>query len=191
MTRTDANARSRDDRFYGLLLEFENALDLVDACAKVRDAGFKKWDAHTPFPVHGMDAAMGIRGTRLPFIILGGGFTGLCLALLLIWWTNAVDYPFIISGKPLFGWPAAVPVTFELTVLFSAFAAFFGMWGLNGMPRLHHPLFSSERFARATADRFFLVIEKEDPKFDRTKTREFLATLGGTAVEEIHDKAED
>ncbi len=191
MTRTGSSDHDRDERFYGLLVEFDDAHVLVDACAQVRDAGFKNWDAHTPFPIHGMDAAMGIRGTKLPFIVLCGGITGLCLALLMIWWMNAVDYPFVISGKPLFGWPAAAPITFELTVLFSAFSTFFGMWGLNGLPRLHHPLFSNERFARATADRFFIAIEKEDPCFDRTKTREFLATLGGTAVEEIHDKAED
>ena len=182
---------NNDGRFHGLLVEFDDALELVRACAKVRDAGFQNWDAHTPFPVHGMDAAMGIRGTRLPLFILGGGLTGLTLAVAMIYWMNAVDYPFIINGKPLFGWPAAVPVVFELTVLFSAFATFFGMWGRNGLPRLHHPLFSNERFARTTADRFFIVIEKQDPRFDRTKTREFLATLGGTAVEEIHDQAED
>jgi len=183
--------RSQDDRLYGILVEFDDAHDLVNACTRVRDAGFAKWDAHTPFPIHGMDEAMGIRGTRLPFLVLAGGLTGLTAALVMIWWMNAVDYPFIINGKPLFGWPAAMPVTFELTVLLSAFATFFGMWGLNGMPRLHHPLFSNARFARATADRFFIVIEKSDPRFDRVKTREFLATLGGTAVEEVHDEAED
>jgi hypothetical protein len=182
---------ARDDRFFGLLVEFDDAHVLVDACTKVRDAGFQKWDAHTPFPIHGMDAAMGIRGTKLPFLILGGGLTGMTLGTVMIYWMNAVDYPFIISGKPLFGWPAAVPVIFELTVLLSAFTTFFGMWGLNGLPRWHHPLFSNKRFARATADRFFIVIEKDDPTFDRTRTREFLSTLGGTAVEEIHDEAED
>jgi len=181
----------RDDRFWGLLVEFDDAHDLVAGCEKVRDAGYRRWDAHTPFPIHGMDAAMGIRGTRLPWIILGGGLTGLVAALVMIWWMNAVDYPYIISGKPLFAWQAAIPVTFELTVLFSAFATFFGMWGLNGLPRLHHPLFSNERFARATADRFFIAIEKDDPRFDREQTRALLESLGGLAVEEIHDEAED
>ncbi|MEZ4386025.1 MAG: DUF3341 domain-containing protein [Candidatus Krumholzibacteriia bacterium] len=180
-----------DDRFHGLLVEFDDPVALEAACVQVRDAGYRDWDAHTPFPVHGMDAAMGIRGTRLPLIVLGGGLTGMTLALLMIWWMNAVDYPFIISGKPLFGWPAAVPVTFELTVLFSAFATFFGMWGLNGMPRLSHPLFSNERFRRATSDRFFIVIEKTDPKFDLARTKTFLEGLGGLAVDEVHDQAED
>lgn len=180
-----------DDRFHGLLVEFDDPVALEHACEQVRDAGFRDWDAHTPFPVHGMDAAMGIEGTKLPLFVLVGGLTGMTAALLMIWWMNAVDYPFIISGKPMFGWPAAMPVTFELTVLFSAFATFFGMWGLNGMPRLSHPLFSNERFRRATSDRFFIVIEKTDPKFDLERTRTFLEGLGGLAVDEIHDQAED
>lgn len=177
--------------FYGLLAEFDEPHALVSGCEKVRDAGFRHWDAHSPFPIHGMDAAMGIRGTKLPFIVLGGGLTGLSAGLLMIWWMNAVDYPFVISGKPLFGLPAAVPIVFELTVLFSAFATFFGMWLSNGLPRWSHPLFSSERFARATADRFFITIEARDPRFDREATTKFLASLGSVAVEEIHDQAKD
>jgi hypothetical protein len=180
-----------DDRLHGLLVEFADPHQLTGACERVRDAGYTRWDAHTPFPVHGLDAAMGIRGTKLPWLVLGGGLTGMAAALLMIWWMNAVDYPFIISGKPLFGWPAAMPVTFELTVLFSAFATFFGMWSLNGMPRLSHPLFSNARFARATTDRFFIVIEKTDPRFDLEQTRTFLDSLGGLAVDEVVDRAED
>ncbi|HOX24699.1 MAG TPA: DUF3341 domain-containing protein [Candidatus Krumholzibacteria bacterium] len=179
------------DGLWGLLVEFEDPRRLVAACARVRDAGYRRWDAHTPFPIHGMDEAMGLRGTRLPWIILGGGVTGLGAALLMIWWMNAVDYPFVIAGKPLFGLPAAVPVAFELTVLLSAFAAFFGMWLSNGLPRLHHPLFGSERFRRATSDRFFIVIEAADPQFDRARTRTLLESLGGTVVEEVTDEAED
>ncbi|MBU2500023.1 DUF3341 domain-containing protein [bacterium] len=176
---------------YGLLTEFESPSLLMEAVEKVRDAGFKKWDVHTPFPVHGMDDAMGIRGTRLPFLVLGGGLTGLGLATLMQWWMNAVDYPFMISGKPLFGLPANIPIMFELTVLFSAFATFFGMWGLNGMPRLYNPLFTNRRFRRATQDRFFIVIEARDPGFQLDKTREFLASLGGAVVEEVRESAED
>jgi hypothetical protein len=134
-----------------------------------------------------MDRAMGIRGTRLPWIVLGGGLTGLGLALLMQWWMNAVDYPFMISGKPFFGLPAAIPVTFELTVLFSALTTFFGMWGLNGMPRLHHPLFTSERFLRVTSDRFFIALEASDPKFDLRSAREFADSLGGIVVEEVYE----
>jgi len=175
------------DKLHGLLIEFDDANALVHGCEKVRDAGYRRWDAFTPFPIHGMDRAMGIRGTRLPWLVLGGGLTGLSLALLMQWWMNAVDYPFMISGKPFFGLPAAIPVTFELTVLFSALTTFFGMWGLNGMPRLHHPLFGSERFLRATADRFFIAIEASDPKFDTRSTRQLADSLGGTAVEEVYE----
>ena len=176
---------------YGLFAEYADAPTLVHAVEKVRDAGFQNWDVHTPFPVHGMDDAMGIRGTQLPFIVLGGGLVGLGLATLMQWWMNAVDYPFWISGKPFFGIPANIPIMFELTVLLAAFSAFFGMWGLNGMPRLYHPLFTSQRFRRATQDRFFIVIEARDPQFELEKTRTFLTSLGGLAVEEVRERAED
>jgi len=176
---------------YGLLTEFDSAALLMKAVEKVRDEGFSKWDVHTPFPVHGMDDAMGIRGTRLPFLVLASGATGLGLATLMQWWMNAVDYPFIISGKPLFGIPANVPIMFELTVLLSAFACFFGMWILNGLPRWYHPLFTNRRFRRATQDRYFIVIEARDPKFNLDRTREFLASLGGAVVEEVNESAED
>ncbi len=178
---------SEGSKVYGILLEFEDPQNLVVACRKVRDAGYTRWDAHTPFPIHGMDAAMGIRGTRLPLLILAGGLTGLALALLMQWWMNAVDYPFLISGKPLFGLPANIPVTFELTVLFAALTTFFGMWGLNGMPRLYHPVFKSARFRRATADRFFIVIESDDPLYQTEGTSDFAASLGAVAVEELED----
>jgi hypothetical protein len=182
-----SRAAETRSRLYGLLIEFEHPEALVAACRRVRDAGYRRWDAHTPFPIHGMDAAMGIRGTRLPFLILAGGLAGTSLALLMQWWMNAVDYPFLISGKPLFGLPAAIPVTFELTILLAALTTFFGMWGLNGMPRLHHPLFRNERFRRVTSDRFFIVIEAADPQFDPERTREFLASLGGSAVEAVEE----
>jgi hypothetical protein len=176
---------------YGLLAEFHDPNALVAGCRGVRDAGYRDWDAHTPFPIHGMDEAMGIRGTQLPFIVLAGGIAGFGLALLMQWWMNAVDYPFVISGKPLFGLPANIPVTFELTVLLSALSTFFGMWGLNGMPRLYHPLFTNARFRRATADRFFISVEATDPQFDPATTRSFLASLGADAVEPVYEQAED
>lgn len=174
-------------RLYGLLAEFSDPEQFVAGCARVRDAGYRRWDAMTPFPIHGMDQAMGIKGTRLPFLILGGGLFGLAAALGMQYWMNAVDYPFLISGKPLFGLPAAIPVTFELTVLCSALTTFFGMWGLNGMPRLHHPLFTSNRFRRVTADRFFIVIEADDGKFNLVQTRQLLESLGPLAIEQVED----
>ena len=177
-------------RLFGLLAEFESPSLLMKAVAGVRDEGFTCWDVHTPFPVHGMDDAMGIKGTQLPFIVLGGGLAGLAAGTLMQWWMNAVDYPFVISGKPLFGLPANIPVMFELTVLFSAFAAFFGMWGLNGMPRLYNPLFTNRRFRRATQDRFFIVIEARDPKFEARRTRDFLSSLGAGGGEEVNERGE-
>ena len=178
-------------KLHALLIEFDSPSLLMEAAEKCRDEGFKNWDVHTPFPVHGMDDAMGIRGTRLPFLVLAAGATGLGLATLMQWWMNAVDYPFIISGKPLFGIPANIPIMFELTVLLSAFAAFFGMWILNGLPRWHNPLFTNRRFRRATQDRYYIVIEARDPKFNLEHTRNFMASLGGSVVEEVNESAED
>ncbi len=175
-------------RLYGYLAEFDDPGQLLDAAAQVRDAGYTRWDCHTPFPVHGLDHAMGLRGTRLPWFVLGGGLTGLALGLGMQWWMNAVDYPFWISGKPFFGLPAAVPIGFEFTVLLSALTTFVAMLALNGLPRHHHPLFSSERFRRATADRFFISIEAADPRFDREETWRMLTILAGEgAVEAVED----
>ena len=170
----------------GYLLEVETPDALLAAAETVRDAGYTSWDTFSPFPVHGMDRAMGIRPTRLPLFVFGGGATGAILGWALQHWTNAVDYPFLISGKPLSWLPAQIPVIFELTILLAAFGAFVGMLAMNKLPRFVHPLFSSARFARATNDRFFLAIEADDPKFDETGTRELLAGLG--EVEEVTDE---
>jgi len=183
-----ANEHDNEPReLYGYLAEFEVPGDLLDAAERVRDAGYKNWDCHTPFPLHGLDDAMGVEGTKLPLIVLIGGLGGLTVAALMQWWMNAVDYPFLISGKPLFGVPAAVPVMFELTVLLSALTTFFGMWALNGLPRHHHPLFNSDRFKRATNDRFFISIEARDPRFHIEKTRELLESLNPDALETVED----
>lgn len=180
-----ANTDTR--QLYGYLAEFRTPEHLLDAAARVRDAGYTRWDCHTPFPLHGLDIAMGIRGTRLPWIILAGGLTGMVGALLMQWWMNAVDYKFWISGKPFFGIPANIPITFEFTVLLSAITAFFAMWGINGLPRHHHPLLRDERFRRATADRFYIAIEASDPKFDLETTPQFLASLSPDAVAAVED----
>lgn len=177
-------------RLHGLLAEFDDVDDLLDACEKVRDSGYTRWDSHTPFPVHGIEGAMGIRMTILPWIVLAAGLAGLGIALWMQWWMNAVDYPYVISGKPFFSVPANIPVCFELTVLLSAFGAFFSVLGLNMLPQLHHPLFASARFKRATDDRFFITIDAADPLFERGRTS---ALLGSCAVagplEEIMDAA--
>jgi mono/diheme cytochrome c family protein len=171
----------------GLLAEFAGPEALKEAAERVRDAGYRRWDVHSPFPVHGMDRAMGIRPTILPWLVLGAGISGGAAALLLQWWTNAVAYPYLISGKPLFSLPANIPVTFEVIVLFSALAAFASVLALNALPRYAHPVFSVDRFRRVTTDGFFLSIDASDPKFDETETRLLLASAGATAVEECYE----
>ena len=175
------------NQLYGLLVEFGTPQELVEAARRVQEAGFRRWDAHSPFPVHGLDQAMGLRPTGLPWIALGGGAVGAAAALLLQWWTNAVNYPFLVSGKPLFSLPSTIPIVFELTILFSAFGAFFGMLALNGLPMLYHPVFRSRRFRRAAVDRFFIAIEAADPRFDPVQTRKFAESLGGLGVEELEE----
>lgn len=172
-------------KHWGVLAEFETAQDIFTACEQVRDAGFKKWDAYTPFPVHGLDRAQGLPASRLPWIVLVVGLTGTATAVALQWWVHTKGYPLVISGKPLAAWPAYVPIIFELSVLFSAFAAVLGMLGLNRLPMFNHPLFNSRRFERVTDDRFFIAIESVDPKFDGESTYEFLKGLGASHVEYV------
>lgn len=176
---------SEASQLHGLLAEFDSPEALLKAAEKVRDAGFTRWDAHTPFPVHGLDAAMGIKPTVLPWLVLGGGVAGLGAAVLLQWWTNAVNYPYLISGKPYFSLPANIPIIFEVTVLLSAIVTFFGVMALNGLPKLYNPLFKSTRFARVTDDRFFIEIEAVDPKFNRQLTESLLTSLGAVSVETV------
>ena len=181
-----------------MLAEFENPAQLLEAAEKVRDAGYRYWDCHTPFPVHGLDGAMGIKRTALPWFVFGAGATGTLVAFLLQGFTNSWDltiwagvwvtgYPFLISGKPAMSLPAFIPVMFELTILFSALSTVGLMLLMNGLPRLHNPLFGSERFRRASDDRFFISIDARDPRFYRSKTEHFLKSLGASAVEAVED----
>jgi hypothetical protein len=172
---------------YGYLAEFDKVDELLVGAATVRDAGYTKWDAHTPFVIHGLDAAMGVKKTILPYVVFVAGLTGATAGILLQWWTNAIDYPFLISGKPLFSLPANIPVAFETTILFAAISALVGMLALNGLPRLYHPLFRSRAFKRATDDHFFISIEADDPLFDADATRELLESISGRKVEEVED----
>ncbi|MDP8246014.1 MAG: DUF3341 domain-containing protein [Candidatus Hinthialibacter antarcticus] len=178
---------SDEKKLYGFLVEFEEVDDLRSAAEKVRDAGYTQWDCHSPFPIHGMDGAMGIKPTILPWFVLCAGIIGATVGLLMQWYMNAVDYPIIISGKPMFSLPANIPIIFELTILLSALTAVGGLFALNGLPMHYHPLFSNERFLRATNDRFFLVIEARDPKFNLEQTRQLLDSFGGAAVETVED----
>lgn len=176
--------QARDQhRLLGYLVEFDDVHALLHACETVRDAGYTHWDAHTPFPVHGLNDAMGLKPTRLPYFVFACGLFGLGLGIGLQWFMNAYDYPFLISGKPIWSVPANVPVMFELTVLFSAFGAFFGMWIFNRLPRYHHKVFYSSRISRATDDRFFISLEASDPLFEPQATQALADSLGGLAVE--------
>jgi hypothetical protein len=172
---------------FGVLGQFAGPRDLYQACEKVRDAGFSRWDAHTPFPVHGLERAMGLRPSLIPWLVLILGLTFAAGAMVLQWWTSAVDYKLVISGKPLFSWPAFVPITFELGVLGGAVAAFFGMLALNQLPTLHHPLFGKKIFERVTDDGFFISIEAWDPKFDAEDNARFLDAIGAVRVELVEN----
>ena len=183
--RSDLRRAPGETALWGLMVDFETVEQLITAAEKIRDAGYTRWDAHTPFPVHGLDRAMGLKGSRLPWIVMAGGTVGCGFGIFLQWWTNAHNYQFAISGKPFWSLPANIPIAFELTVLFSAITAFTSVILLNGLPQLHHPVFTSERFRRVTQDRFFLSIEASDPLFDEQRTLSFLRGLGGTAVERL------
>lgn len=167
----------------GIIARFGNTADLLNAAEKTRDAGYKKFDCHSPFPIHGMDKAMGLKRSGLGWLVGLSGIIGTTSALALQWWTSTIDYPIVISGKPLFSFQAYVPVTFAVGVLLSAFAALFGMLILNGLPRLFHPVFYSNRFSRFSDDSFFISVESDDPKFDPEKTGKFLESIGGKDIE--------
>lgn len=174
-------------KLFGVLAEFETATSIYQASERIRDAGFKRWDTHTPFPVHNLDHAMGLKPSRLPWLVLVLGFAGAAGAFWLQAWVHVVEYPLTIAAKPYFAWQAFIPVTFEVGVLFGALAAVFGMFAFNRLPTLYHPLFKSERFNRASDDRFFVSIEAADPKFHATSTVKFLTELGATHVELVED----
>lgn len=170
---------------HGILAEYDTPTALVRASKKVRDAGYSRWDTYTPFPIHGIEKAMGIKMTVLPWIVIVAALMGLGTAIWLQWWTNAVDYPWIVSGKPFWSWPANVPIWFELTVLFSAFATLAGMLALNNLPLPAHPLDLKERFGRASDDKFFLLIQVSDPKFDQTEVRRLLDETAPVIVDDV------
>ncbi|NND71815.1 MAG: DUF3341 domain-containing protein [Rhodothermales bacterium] len=182
---------ARKDRLYGVLAEFSDPGDLYHAAEKVRDEGYRHFDVHSPFPIHGMDKAMGLGNSKVGYITLIGGLTGLATGILLQWWTGAVDYPLNISGKPFFAFEPSIPVIFELTILFAALGAVAGMFALNGLPRPYNPLFYSEKFHSVTDDGFFLHIAASDKKFEIIRTVEFLEGIGASYIEKIVDKSSE
>ncbi|RMF38782.1 MAG: DUF3341 domain-containing protein [Planctomycetota bacterium] len=183
---------------YALVAEFASIAAVRRAARRLRDEGFEKWDVHSPFPIHGINADMGLRPTILPWITLVHGVVGCLLGLLLVWWINAKTVPgvptflqgyeFLVSGKPLFSLPANIPILFELTVLLAAFGTLLGMLGLNKIPMLANPLFYYDEFTRATDDRFFVVVEAADPLFDLQRTTELLDSLDPVDVELIVER---
>ncbi len=168
---------------HGILAEFADPGALFKAAEKVRDAGYRNFDCHSPFPIHGMDQAMGMKRSKLGFVVAIIAATGAALGMFLQWWTATIDYPIIVSGKPLFSWQAFIIVTFAMLVLSGAFAAVLGMLHFNRLPRWHHPVFYSDNFRKATNDGFFISVEQKDEKFDPELTRDFLEEIGGSNVE--------
>ncbi len=170
---------------FALLAEFKNPGDLLKAAEKVRDQGYREWDTHSPFPIHGMDKAMGLSRSKLGWLVMACGMSGMAGAFLLQWWVAVKAYPLVISGKPFNSYPAFVPITFEGGILFSAFAAVFGMLAFNGLPKLYHGLFHSKNFGRFSDDAFFISIEAKDPQFNEELTGSFLEEIGSKSVEVV------
>jgi hypothetical protein len=176
-----------EKKIWGLLAEFETTKAVYHACESCRDEGFTKWDSYTPFPVHGLDKAMGLKASFIPWITLVCGLSGAALGMYLQYWVSAVEYTHIISGKPYNSFQAFVPVTFELGILLGGLSTAFGMFFVNRLPTFYHPVFNSDRFAAVTDDKFFIAIEADDPLYDPRKTKKLLKSLGATHVEELEE----
>ncbi len=180
-----APQRSEKPAIYGVVAEFDSPEQLLEGVRAARALGYGKMDAFTPFPIHGIDEAMGVGRSRLGWIVLGGGVVGATSAVLLQWWTGAVSSPLVVAGKPLFAFEFAMPIIFELAVLLAAFGAVFGMLALNGLPRFYHPVFQHSRFDRAADDKFLLALEANGARFDPEQAAEILEGAGGKHVEVV------
>ncbi len=170
---------------YGLIAMYDTPAEIMNAAELVRDAGYKFWDINSPFPIHGLDRAMGMRRSKVPRLSIIGGITGFCTGMTLIWWTGSANYNLIVGGKPYFSPMFAFPISYELTILFTAFATIGGMFLLNKLPMHYHPVMKHPNFHRATNDRFFLMIESRDPRFHAENTRALLAKTGGKEIAEL------
>jgi hypothetical protein len=176
------------NRKWGVVAEFDSAAAIYAGAKKVIDQGYTKVDAHTPFPVHGIENVLKQGASHVGWIAAFMGLCGIAGAQLMMWWMNKVDYEIWVSGKPPYAWESTIPITFECMVLLASFGALFAMLGINKLPRLHNPLFRHSTFHRASDDRFFLSIDSTDPKFDQMRTPQVLAEAGGHHVEVIEDE---
>ncbi len=176
---------SRKLPIHGVMGEFEDAREILEAAESAYAAGYRKMDAYSPFPVHGLDEAIGFQRSRLPLIVLIGGLIGGLGGFAMQYFASVIDYPLNIGGKPLNSWPAFIPVTFECAILAAALAAILGMLGLNGLPEPYHPVFHVPRFELASRSHFFLCIEARDPKFDLDEARRFLQSVGAREVTDV------
>jgi hypothetical protein len=178
---------NQKENLYGLIAEFETPDGVVEAAHRTQEAGYRNYDAYSPFPMHELFEAMEQHRTWVSPIVLIGGLTGLTFGFLLQTWTAVFDYPLNIGGRPTFSWPSFIPITFESMVLLAAFSAVIGMLALNGLPKPYHPVFNAPGFERASSDRFFLCIEATDPKFNLNDTTTFLQGLGAINVAEVEE----
>jgi hypothetical protein len=176
---------NKEAPIYGMLAEFDNPDELLQAVRRARAAGYRKMDAYTPFPVEHLSEELGFNNTALPLLVFIGGLAGCVGGFALQYWISAIDYPLNIGGRPLNSWPSFIPVTFELTILVAALSAVLGMLALNRLPMPYHPLFNSPRFALASRNRFFLCIESVDRNFNREETAKFLSELKPKGVSEV------
>jgi len=176
-----------DKKIYGAVAKFSSPEELLAAAHGMREKGFTKMDACTPFPIHGIDDALGIKRSPLGYFVFAGGVAGMLAAFALQYWTGAVNYPLVIGGKPLFAFEFSIPITFELTVLLAAFTAVGGMFFLNGLPRFYHPLFEYEGFKEFSDDKFILAIEARDPRFDTHEVPQMLNALGSEETEIVEE----
>lgn len=167
------------------MAQFDSPSHLVAAARETYEAGYRQINGYSPFPIEELDEAIGFKRTTLPLIVLAGGILGALGGFFMQYWTEVIDYPIIVGGKPFNSWPAFIPITFECTVLAASFAAVFGMLALNKLPQPYHPVFNASSFALATRDSFFLVIEAKDPKFNRDEAVRFLKTLEPMEVVDV------